>query len=150
MVSLGKKETQNCKKKKDRKWMKKEEEKCTCQPCATHPQAICFTTSRALHWLACHYILLTVCVCVFIHTNHSVCVCAFKCLIECDVLIRVLLWAGVYSWILAWVCACLCLWLCWSCVYIWDLSGHNYTGALRFLSWMLVGGGWRSEWKNKG
>lgn len=36
-------------KKKERKWIKKAREECTCQPCATHPQAICSATSRALH-----------------------------------------------------------------------------------------------------
>lgn len=41
------------------------------------------------------------------------------------------------------VSSCVCVWLCWSCVYIWDLFGHNYTGALRFPveCWWEVGDG---------
>lgn len=76
-------------KKKERKWIKKAREECTCQPCATHPQAICSATSRALHWLACHYIPHMAPACVFIHTGWSHCECVFTCSSECDVLARV-------------------------------------------------------------
>lgn len=63
--------------------IKEAEEECTCQSCATHPQAICSTTSGALHWLACHYILHTRRVFrAFNLTNGSICtrVCVFVCL----------------------------------------------------------------------
>lgn len=88
MCGVWQKEKHSCRI-KVRKCTKEVEEKCTCQLCAAHPQAICFPTSRALHWLTCHYTLQMGCVCVFIYTSLSVWPCCVICLCECDVLVFV-------------------------------------------------------------
>lgn len=100
---------------KERRCIKNVEEECTCHPCAAHPQAICSTTSRALHWLACHYTLHMVFDCVFILIHYNICLCPFIFLNDC----HVLMCDCVYPKILAIVCLYLLMTDCVSpvCTY---------------------------------